>query len=377
MDDNSGIIIVTGSNGRIGEAVMRRFAGRFDQVVGFDRKAPTPPPPNCVHVPVDVTSDESVLAGLRVIREHHGSHVAAVIHLAAYYDFLGAPSPRYDQITVEGTRRLLRGLHELDFEVEQFIFSSTMLVHRPVMPGELISEDSPIEATWAYPASKVATEQVIADERGDIPAVVLRISGVYDDDCHSIPLSHQIQRIYERWLTARVYSGSTAHGQSFLHMDDLVDAIEAVVLGRAGLPHEVPLAVLLGEPDAVSYDELQHTLTRLIHGETWSETLEIPIPLAPIAQLGTWVLNRLPGRDIFLRPWMISRANDHYALDLSRAQSLLGWAPKRSLRASMPIMVDALKQDPLGWYAENDLEPSRSMRKHARVSQPEGAPSGH
>ena len=29
----SGIILVTGSNGRIGDAVMRRFAGRFSDVV--------------------------------------------------------------------------------------------------------------------------------------------------------------------------------------------------------------------------------------------------------------------------------------------------------------------------------------------------------
>jgi nucleoside-diphosphate-sugar epimerase len=366
MADHAGIIIVTGSNGRIGDAVMRRLAGQFDHIVGFDRKAPNPPPPGCVHVPVDVTSAESIHEGLAVIREHHGSHVAAVVHLAAYYDFLGAPSPRYEQITVEGTRRLLRGLQELDFTVEQFIFSSTMLVHRPVTPGEFISETSPIEATWAYPASKVRTEQVIAEERGEIPAAVLRIAGVYDDECHSIPLAHQIQRIYERWMTARVYSGSTAHGQSFLHMDDLVDAIEAAIMRRATLP--VDVAVVLGEPDPLSYDELQHSLIRLIHGEKWAETLEIPIVLAPFAKLGTWVLNRLPGRDIFLRPWMISRANDHYALDVSLAQSLLGWTPRRTLRGALPLMVEALKADPLAWYAANDLEPSSAMRRRTSSS---------
>jgi nucleoside-diphosphate-sugar epimerase len=313
-----------------------------------------------------VTSAESIHAGLAVIREHHGSHVAAVVHLAAYYDFLGAPSPQYEQITVEGTRRLLRSLHELDFTVEQFIFSSTMLVHRPVTPGEFISESSPIEATWAYPASKVRTEQVIAEERGEIPAAVLRIAGVFDDEGHSIPLAHQMQRIYERWLTARVYSGSTAHGQSFLHMDDLVDAIETVIGRRATLPAN--LALVLGEADPLSFDELQHSLTRLIHGEHWAETLEIPIALAPFARLGTWVLNRLPGRDIFLRPWMISRANDHYALDLTLAQSLLGWTPRRTLRRTLPLMVEALKADPLAWYAANDLEPSRKMRKITSTS---------
>ena len=56
-------------------------------------------------------SADSVREGLRC-REHHGTHIAAVVHLAAYYDFLGKPSPKYDEITVEGTRRLLRGLRE-------------------------------------------------------------------------------------------------------------------------------------------------------------------------------------------------------------------------------------------------------------------------
>ncbi len=359
---DAGTIIVTGSNGRIGEAVMRRFAGRFSGVVGFDRKSPAPPPPGCVAVPVEITSDESVRTGLAAIREHHGDRVVSVIHLAAYYDFLGAPSPKYDEITVGGTRRLLSGLRDAGLRTEQFVFSSTMLVHRSAEPGRLINEDSPIEPTWAYPESKVRTEQLIRDERGDVPAVLLRIAGVYDDGCHSIPLAHQIQRINERQLTSRLYSGSTAHGQSFLHMDDLVDLIDRVVERRAALPSE--LAVLVGEPEALSYDELQHTLGRLIHGDDW-ETLEIPEALKPVAKIGAWVQEKLPGPDPFIRPWMIDRASDHYALDITRARTLLDWEPKRSLRETLPKMIAVLKADPLAWYKDNDLEAPASLRDGA------------
>ncbi|MDQ3711698.1 MAG: NAD(P)-dependent oxidoreductase [Acidobacteriota bacterium] len=349
----SGIVLVTGSNGTLGDAVMRRFAGRFTDVVGFDRKAPSPPPPGCTYIPVEITSDESVREGLSVLREHHGKRVASVIHLAAYYDFFGEPSEKYDEITVRGTERLLQGLGDGGFQVEQFVFSSTMLVHRPAEPGQFINEDWAIEPTWAYLESKVRTEQLIRDERGDIPAVLLRISGVYDDLCHSIPLAHQIQRIYERKFTSRIYSGSTSHGQSFMHLEDLVDAIALVVERRAALPPELPL--LLGEPEALSYDELQHTFARLIHGEEW-ETLEVPGQLSPLAKAGAWVLEKLPGADPFIKPWMIERANDHYALDIARARNLLDWTPQRSLRQTIPKMIAALKTDPVGWYQENNLE---------------------
>jgi nucleoside-diphosphate-sugar epimerase len=142
MESEKKIVLITGSNGHIGTAVMKRLTGRFSDVVGFDHNAPSPPPPGCTHIPVDITSDDSVREGLRILREHHGTQIAAVVHLAAYYDFLGKPSPKYDQITVEGTRRLLLGLRE-GFEVEQFIFSSTMLVHRPGEPGLFLTEDSP------------------------------------------------------------------------------------------------------------------------------------------------------------------------------------------------------------------------------------------
>jgi nucleoside-diphosphate-sugar epimerase len=359
MTDDDRIIIVTGSNGRIGEAVMRRFAGRFKVVIGTDRSAPEPLP-GCVYLPVELTSSDGVREGLTAIAEHHGKRVASVIHLAAYYDFFGAPSPKYEEITVQGTGRLLRGLSELGFEVEQFVFSSTMLVHRPGEPGEFVTEDWPLEPTWAYPESKVRTEQLIQEERGDIPAVLLRISGVYDDLTHSIPLAQQIQRINERDLTSRVYSGSTAHGQSFLHMDDLVDAIEQVVDRRAELPPEVP--ILLGEPEALSYDELQHTIARLIRGSS-KETVEIPGALAPVAKAGVWVLDHVPGRESFIKPWMIDRANDHYALDITRARTLLGWEPKRSLRETLPKLVAALQADPASWYRENDLEPPKGLRQ--------------
>jgi nucleoside-diphosphate-sugar epimerase len=364
MEKASGIALVSGSNGTIGSAVMRRFAGQFDSIVGFDLKAPKTPSPGCVYVPVEITSDQSVQEGLRMVREHHGTHVASVIHLAAYYDFFGEPSTQYDEITVKGTGRLLRGLRDLGFQVEQFVFSSTMLVHRPAEPGQFINEDWPLGPTWAYPESKVRTEQLIHEERGDIPAALLRIAGVYGDRCHSIPLAHQIQRIYERQLTSHIYSGSTSHGQSFMHLDDLVDAIELVVGRRAALPPELP--ILLGEPEPLSYDEIQHTLARLIHGEDW-ETLEVPGPLAPLAKAGAWVMEKLPGADPFIKPWMIDRANDHYALDITRARTLLGWEPTHSLRETLPKMIAALKADPLGWYRENKLEPSSEMQEQVET----------
>lgn len=364
MSSERDIILITGCNGRIGSAVMRRMKERFNNVIGLDRNAESPAPLGCVFIPVDISSDKSVEDGLRTLREHHGTHIASVVHLAAYYDFLGKPSPKYDEVTVEGTRRLLRGLQE-GFEVEQFIFSSTMLVHRPGEPGEFIDEDWPLGATWAYPESKVRTEALIHTERGPIPAVNLRLAGVYDDICHSPPLAHQIQRIYEGQMAGHLYSGETSHGQTFIHLDDVVDVIERCIERRAKLPPEVP--ILVGEPETLSYDELQHTFQRLLRDDSW-ETHNVP---GPMAKIGAWLQDHIPGQDTFIKPWMIDRANDHYALDITRAKDLLDWAPQRSLRKSLPKMVDALKANPFHWYREHGLEPTASMKKTEQLSSAE------
>ena len=176
--------------------------------MGFDREGPPHPPPETEHViDCDLGWDESVRAALDEVRRLGHTRIASVIHLAAYYSFSGEPSPLYEQVTVRGTERLLHGLR--DFEVEQFIFSSTMLVHAPCEPGERINEDWPLEPKWDYPKSKVATEQLILRERGDVPVVFLRIAGVYDDRCHSIPIAHQIKRIYEQRFISHIFSGDS------------------------------------------------------------------------------------------------------------------------------------------------------------------------
>lgn len=342
-------VLITGSNGYLGYVVSQRLSQGYN-VVGFDRRAPSHPPPTAECLYVDLTSEPTLRRGLESVRELHGNVLASVLHFAAYYDFSGGPSPLYEKVTVRGTARLLRLLRELGFQVEQFIFSSTMLVHAPTTPGRPITEDWPLQPTWAYPQSKVRTEQVIGQERGDIPTVILRIAGVYDDLGHSAPLPRQIQRIFERDPTAYVFAGNATHGQAMVHRDDVVDLYARLLERRSELPPELVLGV--AEPETLGYAELQSLLGRLIHDEPW-KTFVLPKPLA---KLGARLMDALRlWRIPFVKPWMIDRADDHFELDITRARTVVGWEPRRQLRESLPKIVAALKADPWAWYRENEL----------------------
>ncbi len=345
------VIIVTGSCGRIGTEVVKRLGEKYT-ILGFELLKAIYACKSEELIPVDLSSDESVHQAFTHIKNFYGTTITAVIHLAAYYSFSEKHSEKYETITVKGTERLLKALQ--GFEVEQFIFTSTMLVHKPTEPGCLITEESPVVPSWDYPLSKVHTEKAIHELRGKIPTVILRVAGVYDDACHSIPISNQIQRIYEHKLEARLFAGNVDHGASFVHMTDLVDAIELAVEKRKQLPKE--LTLLIGEPTTMSYDQLQKEISCLLFGKE-IKTYSVP---KWFAKFGAWVkcitaFKKKP----FIRPWMVDLADDHYELNISKAQRYLDWTPKHSLEQTLPIMINDLLKNPAHWYKINQLQTSK------------------
>jgi nucleoside-diphosphate-sugar epimerase len=350
MEERRETILITGSRGRIGSLLAERLAPGY-RIAGLDHGEPECAAAVDDCFGVDLASGESVREALRGVRQRHGSRLASVIHLAGYYSFSEKDHPLHEEVNVHGTERLLRGLRE--FQVDQLLFSSTLIVHRPCEPGQRIDEDWPldVDADWGYPRSKLEAEEAVLRERGDMPVVLARIASAYDEMCRHPALARHIQRIYERQLTSHLFAGDPDRGMTYIHMEDLVEALVRIVERRRELPPELPLVI--GEAEPVSYSELQRELGRLIHGEEWT-TQVIP---ESVARAGAWLQERVSsGEEPFLKPWMISHSDDHYALDTGRARRLLDWEPRHSLRETLPRMVAALKANPVRWYEENELE---------------------
>jgi nucleoside-diphosphate-sugar epimerase len=349
------IVLITGAVGNLGASVADALQDGY-RVVGMDRDTGDTAFPV---LRVDITSDDSVELALRKFRELHGDRIASVIHLIAFFDFSGEPNPLYESVNVEGTRRLLRALRS--FEVEQFVYASTMLVHAPCKPGQRIDEQQPIGPRWEYPKSKAAAEAVVREEHGDIPYVILRLAGVYDAESTVPTMAQQMARIYERDLQSHLYAGHTLVGQSMLHRDDLLDALRRTVDTRTALPRAIEL--LIGEPDAMGYDALQDELGRLFHGADEWLTLRLP---KPVAAAGAWAEQKLEplvpdaideGEKPFIKPFMVQLADDHYALDVRRAREVLEWQPQHRVADELPAMVRAVKDDPASWYARHHIDP--------------------
>ncbi|MGB3927504.1 MAG: NAD(P)-dependent oxidoreductase [Sphingobium sp.] len=328
------LVLITGAAGNIGGSLAAALDDRY-AVVGLDRESGDT---NYPVVAVDLADEKSVTDALARIRSDHGRHFASVVHLAAFFDFTGEDKPQYHEVNVDGSRNLMVALQA--FDVEQFIYSGTMLVHEPGRSGERIDESRPIAPGWAYPKSKAEAERAISETRGEIPVVFLRLAGLYDERTSVPTFANQIARIYERDFQSYLYSGDTDAGQTMIHRDDMIDAFVRAIDRRAKFTGETE--ILVGEPDAIGYDDLQDRLGRLIHGEDGWTTMRLP---SAVAGVGAWVQDKAEplvpdaidaGERPFIRPFMTGMASDHYALDISRARVLLGWEPRHKLCRRTP-----------------------------------------
>ncbi|MBM3207872.1 MAG: NAD(P)-dependent oxidoreductase [Chlamydiae bacterium] len=356
MSIDRDIVLITGVTGKIGFRLSEKLTDYF-QVVGFDVFLSNYVPGVDV-IGVDISSEESIDDALNVVSEKYGRKIASVIHLASYFNPMGGNWSYYQKTTIEGTEKLFRGLRKHNFEVEQFVFLSTLHVHASCKSGDKIDENSPIFPKWNYPKSKVLTEDMIHRMQGDIPSVIFRVGGVYDNKCHCPALSNQIQRIYENRMDGHIFTGNIHHGDSYIHIDDLTEAVCIAINKRKELPHD--LVLLAGEDEVYSYDRLQREIAKSLFDKDW-KTFSIP---KGVAKLALWIQNKVPifSRS-FVQPWMIDIADDHFEIDSSRIKKVLGWSPKHKLIDIIPYWVEQLVSDPISWYEENNLKPREKIAK--------------
>ena len=119
------VVLITGSSGFIGSALIRKLSERY-RVVALDRPGPPDPPPPAEVIDFDLGSDEAVTEALAQVRRLAGGRIASVVHLAAYYDVSGDPNPLYDKVTVQGSRRLIDG----GVLTDALVWTGRRLVHQ-------------------------------------------------------------------------------------------------------------------------------------------------------------------------------------------------------------------------------------------------------
>ena len=314
-------VLVTGGAGFLGAAIVKRLAGRGDEVIVLDNFQ-TGAAANLGGLGSNVglvSGDVTDLSGLLNVIRHHG--VRRIVHAAAIVSVvpsLSAPS-HVTRVNIEGTLNVLEAMRL--FEVERAVHISSEEAYG-AFRCEPADEEHPVAPTAPYGISKAASEQLGRFYRTvyQTDFVNVRTSWVYGP---GFPRQRIPRTLIEAALAGRplhLPRGGDAR-IDHTYLDDCVDGI-LLTLDHASHPFDV-YNVASGE------------------GRTIAEMVALVKELIPNADLSV-------GSGPYLYDDRLV-APPKGALDVTRARTVLCYQPKYDFRRGLAAYIE--------WYRRGQRLP--------------------
>jgi len=307
-----GRVLVTGGAGWLGSAIVRRLAARGDQVFALDNFQTGAPSnlegagPNVHLLPGDLTDLTTVLHAVKDHRIRRVVHAAAIVSVVSS---LEAPA-RAARVNIEMTLNVLEAMRLFDLERAVHISSEEAYGDFCCEPAD---EQHPLAPQAPYGISKVASEHLGRYYRSQHKTdfINVRTSWVYGP---GFPRLRVPRILIEAGLNGRplhLERGGDAR-IDHTYLDDCVDGI------------------LL----ALDYPQHPFDTYNISSGQAWS-----------LAEMLAIVHDLIPGADLSIGPglmWFTDQmpAPRKGALDITRAHTVLGYAPKYDLRQGLAAMIE-------------------------------------
>ncbi len=352
MDQRLPGLVVTGASGFVGRNFLASAAGRyrlFCLARRSQREARIPPYENMRWTQVDVARWDTLREVVTCVKNHGGA--SYVLHLAGYYDFKMMEHPEYERTNVLGTRNVLKLAHQLG--ISRFLFASSLAACRFPRPGQIIDEDSPADATFAYARSKRAGEDMVREHTEWFSAAILRLSAVYGDWCEYPPLYVFLRTWLSDDWNARILGGRGESAVTYIHVQDLVRLIHVVLERSDELPR---FGIYNVSPDhPVSHAQLYEAATRFFYGDGVSP-VHLPRALCTLGVRLRWWLGQMRGSPPFEAPWMTRYIDKQLRVDATRTYAALGWQPTPRLDVArrLLVLIENMKSHVDVWHERNE-----------------------
>ncbi len=301
-------ILVTGGAGYIGSVAVELLADRGDEVVVLDnlwRGHGGAVPPGVETITADIRDADAVRAAVFSAKPDAVMHFAAATIVP---ESVSDPAT-YFAINTVGSHNLLSAMNEAG--IRRFVFSSTAAVYG-VPKSSPVAEDAPTLPINPYGHSKLMVEQMLACHAAayGLRYVAFRYFNVagatashgehHGPETHVIPVA--LLTLLGKRDCFKVFGTDyeTPDGTAIRDYVHVVDLAEAHLLALDKLDQELG-ALNLGSRDGFSVRQIVDAVER-VTGRT------LPVEYGP----------RREGDPPIL------------VADSSRAQSLLGWRPRRS-----------------------------------------------
>ena len=320
-------VLVTGATGFIGPHLVQRLVGAGERVAALVR--PETDASRLLALGVEVFRGD-VRDPVAVGRAAAGRRI--VYHLARA--LRGSAARALAAVNGEGTANIARAAAAAG--VGRIVFAGSASVYGHVVPGVVLTEDSPPKPGSAYGRSKLLGERALFGE-GAAPAVIARIPAVLGPGAHA-------------WRATFASVGSRRFrmigaGDNRLHLVDVADVVDGLLLCGA-TPAIEGRIYNLGAGQPITLREMVQLIARELGVEGGGPRV---LPAAPfrLYHRVSGLMSRAAGIELPRAAGVAFLLTDR-VLDISRARRELGYAPR--------------------------MEPSEAIRRTAEWLRQRGAP---
>lgn len=360
-------IIVTGASGFIGshllEALKENYhihalARRTQKEVGVPRHE------NIFWDLVDITDKKQLKQTFQKICSKH--NVEYVIHLAAYYDF---GDQKFTDIikktNIDATKYLLDLTKECD--VKHFIFASSLVASNFPKCGDLVYEESELDADFPYALTKQKGEELVQQYSKHFPCSVVRFAAVFSDCCEYEPLYHFMKIWLSDSWKSRIIAGHGRMAIPYIHINCITSILNRIISQSDSLQN---FNIFLASSDKpISLLELFTLSTRYYYGEQKSPIF-VPIFISKLWVFARDIIGRLMGKRPFEKYWMTNYIDKEYPTDCSRTRQVLGWRleERHVLSRRILYLIENLKSNPHEWHQKNLTRFQRFTKKRPSLT---------
>ena len=318
-------IVVTGANGLLGRALVRKLLADGERVRLFVRREPSEELRR--HPQVDVVLGE---LGDPSAVERGLARATTVFHCGAAM-FGGWPA--HESSTIVGTRNVVAACQT--FGVEKLVYVSSLAVlHNTALSKGLVTEASPLEPQpeerGAYTRAKLEAEGIVlaAVRAKGLPAVVLRPGHIWSEEG---PLLSPA--VGMRAGGTLVMLGDPEMLLPLVHVDDVVRAL--LLATRPGIPAGEIFHIV--DDDPITRKELAQLYIRA--REPKLRIVRVPMKAATAAATVLGTVTRRLGRPMGPSPYRLHSGVASMRFDCTKARRALGWEPVVRSRTALRALL--------------------------------------
>ena len=313
-------ILVTGANGFLGTALVKRLRAELGEPLRLlvRRPAANPPPDDLQLVYGDLGNPAVVDRAMQGIE--------TVFHVGA--STKGGPF-EFSSGTVWGTRNVIDACERHAVRRLVYVSSMSVLQHAGHEPGVPVNESSPYEPfpqqRGLYTQTKLEAEKMVLEAAAAqrIHAVVRRPGQIYGPGAEKIPPSGTIG-IAGRWLAV----GSGNHHVPLVYIDNVVDAL--MLAATTDLPNGSIFQLV--DPEGLMQREYVDYVRRSGRPvRAWY----VPAWFLKLAGFGAELLGKALKRSVPITPYRVRSITPLWPCDCTAAHTILGWQPRVSIQEGM------------------------------------------